>query len=92
MSKKIDNFLTEKKKFVRKACCSWIALARVVMLGFSVFFISFADYSAIQFTRDIGITPSMFMTLLGVGLTGVLGCSMLIPAYAILNKLDKLSN
>lgn len=88
MSKKINN-LSKNKANLRKACYCWIILMVVAMLGLSAYCIYFADWSAVSFTRDIGITPSMFMRIMGTGLISAVASALIVPAWAILELLRK---
>ena len=93
MSKKFTNFLTENKKSVRKACYAWIALVILGAVLLSAYFIYFADWSAVQITQtqNISLTPAQYMTMIGVSVAGILTVYMLMPAWAILSKIKKLS-
>ena len=90
MSKKFNNFLTVNKTTVRKTCYAWIALVILGAVLLSAYFIYFADWSAVQITH-IGLTPAQYMTMIGVSVAGILTVYMLMPAWAILSKIKKLS-
>ena len=91
MSKKFNNFLNSNKTAVRRVCYAWIVLILVAMIGFCVYFMYFADWSSVQLTRDIGVTPSQYMCLISVTVTDALAIYIISPAWAILNKIKKLS-
>lgn len=90
MSKKFDNFLTKHKKHVRVACYIWVILILLSAIGTCLYFL-YTDWSAVQFTQNVGLTPPQYMTMIGAIMTGTLTVYMLVPAWAILSKLKKLS-
>lgn len=91
MSKKISNFLIKNSNTIRKGCYVWISLVVLIAIGFTAYFIYFADWPAVNLTQDIGMTSSQFMSLVGVTVTGFFTGFMLVPALAIIDKIKKLS-
>lgn len=90
MSKKLNNFLISNKKIVRKVCYAWIALALLGAVLSTNYFI-FADWSAIQSSKNFGLMPAQYMPIVGMSIYGVLAVYMLIPIWVILGKIKKLS-
>lgn len=91
MSKKISNFLIKNSNTIRKGCYVWISLVVLIAIGFTAYFIYFADWPAVNLTQDIGMTSSEFLSLVGVIDTACITCYIILPALAIIDKIKKLS-